>query len=101
MNGRLSERLPWCNAINLISGLGGWFCGCAAVVGGFGALCQPPQQFTVYIRANIGNTPSISRMSVLEVPLCFICIGYHWELSDLSREAEKRSNCEIGSNIKH
>jgi hypothetical protein len=53
------------------------------------------------MRANIGNTASISRMSVLEVPLCFIRIGYHWESSDLSREAEKRSNCEIGSNIMH
>jgi hypothetical protein len=38
---------------------------------------------------------------VLEVPLslCFICIGYHWELSELSGEAEKQSNCEIGSNL--
>ena len=38
-------------------------------------------------------------MSVIEVPLCFICIGYHWVSSDLSRKAEKRPNCEIGSNI--
>jgi len=36
MNGRHSEQLPWRDAINLISGLGGWFCGGAAVVGGFG-----------------------------------------------------------------
>ena len=42
------------------------------------------------MRANIGNTPSISQMSVLEVLLCFICIGYHWESSDLSGEAERR-----------
>ena len=40
-------------------------------------------------------------MSVIEVPLCFICIGYNWESSDLSREAEKWPNCEIGSNIMH
>ena len=45
-------------------------------------------------RPNIGN-------SVLEALLCFICIGYHWVSSDLSRKAEKRSNCEIGSNIMH
>ena len=38
---------------------------------------------------------------LIEVPLCFICIGYNWESSDLSREAEKWPNCEIGSNIMH
>jgi hypothetical protein len=52
-------------------------------------------------RPNIGDTPSISRRNVLEAPLCFICIGYHWVSSDLSRKAEKPSNCEIGSNIMH
>ena len=46
-------------------------------------------------RLNIGNTPSISRRSVLEALLCFICIGYHWVSSDLSRKAEKRSNCKM------
>jgi len=46
-------------------------------------------------RLNIGNTPSISRRSVLEAPLCFICIGYHWVSSDLSRKAGKRSNCKM------
>ena len=33
------ERPPRRDAINLISGLGGWFCGGAAVVGGFGTEC--------------------------------------------------------------
>jgi hypothetical protein len=53
------------------------------------------------IRSDIGNTPSINRMSVLEAPLCFICIGYHWISSDLSGKAEKWSNCEMRSNIMH
>jgi hypothetical protein len=42
---------------------------------------------------------------ILETPhqsaggqLCFICIGYHWVSSKSSRKAEKRSNCEIGTN---
>jgi hypothetical protein len=39
--------------------------------------------YSVY-RSDIGYTPSINRMSVLEAPLCFICIGYNWESSDLS-----------------
>ena len=34
-NGRHSEQPLRRDAINLISGLGGWFCGGAAVVGGF------------------------------------------------------------------
>jgi hypothetical protein len=34
MNGRHSERPPRRDTINLISGLGGWFCGSAVVVGG-------------------------------------------------------------------
>ena len=38
---------------------------------------------------------------ILEAPLCFICIGYNWKLWDLSGEAEKRSNCEMCSNIMH
>ena len=54
--------------------------------------------YTVY-RSNIGNTPSISWRSVLVAPLCFICIGYNWEPSDLSRKAEKWSNSEIGPNL--
>ena len=53
------------------------------------------------IRSDIGNTPSINRRSVLEAPLCFICIGYHWISSDLSGKAEKWSNCEMRSNIMH
>ena len=35
--GRHSEQPPRRDAINLISGLVGWFCGGAAVVGGSGA----------------------------------------------------------------
>ena len=34
-------------------------------------------------------------------PLCFICVGYHWESLESSRKAQKRSNCEIGSNLMH
>ena len=41
------------------------------------------------MRANIGNTPSI------EAPACLICIGYHWESSELSGEVEKRLNSEM------
>jgi hypothetical protein len=50
---------------------------------------------------DIGYTPSINRRSVLEDPLSFICIGYHWILSDLSGKAEKWLNCEMRSNIMH
>jgi hypothetical protein len=50
-------------------------------------------------RPNIGNTPSISQRSVLVAPLCFICIGYNWELSPPSGEAEKWWNSEIGPNL--
>jgi hypothetical protein len=50
-------------------------------------------------RQNIGNTPSISRRSVLVAPLCFICIGYNWERSPPSGEAEKWSNSEISHNL--
>ena len=39
--------------------------------------------YSVY-RSDIGYTPSINRRSVLEAPLCFICIGYNWEPSDLT-----------------
>jgi hypothetical protein len=46
----------------------------------------------------IGNTPSISWRNVLEAPLCFICIGYYWVLSDLSGKAEKWSNSEMRTN---
>jgi hypothetical protein len=53
------------------------------------------------IRSDIGDTPSINRRSVLEAPFCFIWIGYHWISSDLSGKAEKRSNCEMRSNIMH
>ena len=47
------------------------------------------------MRANIGNTPSINRRGVLEAPACLICIGYHWESSELSGEVEKRLNSEM------
>jgi len=59
--------------------------------------------FLHYMRWDNRNTPSISQMSVLEAPLCFvfICMGYHWESSESSGKAEKRSNCQIGSNIMH
>ncbi len=41
-------------------------------------------------------------MSVLEaLLLSLICIGYEWESSVLSEEAEKWSNCRIGGNIMH
>jgi hypothetical protein len=53
--------------------------------------------YTVYT-PNIGNTPLISRRSVLVAPLCFICIGYNWVPSPPSGEAEKWSNSEIGPN---
>ena len=53
------------------------------------------------MRSNIGNTPSINRMSVLEAPSSLICIGYRRESSESSGEVEKWSNCEIGSNIMH
>jgi hypothetical protein len=43
---------------------------------------------TLY-KAEFGNTPSINRMSVFEAPICFICIGYDWEPSPPSGEAEK------------
>jgi hypothetical protein len=56
--------------------------------------------YSVY-RSDIGYTPSINRRSVLEAPLCLICIGYHWISSDLSGKAEKWSNCEMRSNIMH
>jgi hypothetical protein len=67
------------------------------------ALLSPPQQLTLYKVGiwNIGNTPSINRRSILEAPLCFICIGYHWISSDLSGKVEKWSNCEMRSNIMH
>jgi hypothetical protein len=41
-------------------------------------LCASRHSNLHCMRVNIGNTPSISQMSVLEVPLCFICTGYHW-----------------------
>ena len=47
------------------------------------------------MRWNIGSTPSINRMSVLEAPLSLICIGYRRESSDISGEAEKWSNSEM------
>jgi hypothetical protein len=47
------------------------------------------------------NTPSINWRSVLEAPLSLICIGYHWESASTSGEVEKRSNCQISSNIMH
>ena len=49
--------------------------------------------------SNIGNTPSINRMSVLEAPSSLICIGYRRESSESSGESEKWSNCKIGGNI--
>jgi hypothetical protein len=75
-----------------------------AALRGWGAplwLCVSHRSNLHCMRANIGNTPSISQRSVLVAPLCFICIGYHWVSSESSREAEKRPNCEIGSNIMH
>jgi hypothetical protein len=56
--------------------------------------------YSVY-RSDIGYTPSINRRSVLVAPLCFICIRYNWESSDLSGKAEKWSNCEMRTNIMH
>jgi len=44
---------------------------------------------------DIGSTPSINRMSVLEAPLSLICIGYCRKSSKSSEEAEKRSNCQM------
>jgi hypothetical protein len=49
----------------------------------------------LYIWSDIGCTPSNSLMSVLEDPLRFICIGYHWESSQLCDNAEKQSNSEL------
>jgi hypothetical protein len=51
-------------------------------MGGSGAekrslCCRGPYFCTVW--SNIGNTPSINWMSVLEAPLSLICIEYHWE----------------------
>jgi len=51
--------------------------------------------------SNIGSTPSINRMSVLEAPSSLICIGYDWESASTSGEAEKWSNCKIGGNLMH
>ena len=87
-------------------GLAGELCTCSGIFRcGFRAeqwpLCVTATAIYSVFRPNIGNTPSISRRSVLEALLCFIYIGYHWVSSDLSRKAEKRSNCEIGSNIMH
>ena len=92
-------------ATYLISGLRASFCGSVAVGGGSGDECgrfvvADTAIYSVY-RSDIGYTPSINRMSVLEAPLCFICIGYNWESSDLSGKAEKWSNCEMRTNIMH
>jgi hypothetical protein len=106
MNGRHSER-PLCRAaIHLISGLVLWGrggCGRWAARGlssGRFAVCCGRHVFLHCMRLNIGNTPSINRMSmsVFEALLSLIlCIGYRRK----SGEAEKRSNCQISSNILH
>jgi len=58
-------------------------------VGGSGAekrsLCCRGTIFLHCIRSNIGNTPSINWMSVLEAPLSLICIGYHWDWRERAR----------------
>jgi hypothetical protein len=54
------------------------------------------QQFTLYI-GRIWKYPI--NQPDLVAPLCFICIGYNWEPSPPSREAEKWSNSEIGPNL--
>jgi hypothetical protein len=51
------------------------------------------------MRANIGNTPSIRQRSVLEVPLWLHMHRiFHWVSLESRGKAEKRSNCEIGTN---
>ena len=89
MNGRHSEWPPWRNAINITGGLGGivlWRRRLWARLSVFRPNLEIPHQ-------------SARGVFYLEAPLCLIFIGYHWVSSDLSRKVEKRSNCEIGSNI--
>ena len=62
------------------------------------------QRGTVFLhcmRWDIGSTPSIYRMSVLEAPLSLIWIEYDWESASTIGEAEKWSNCRIGGNLMH
>jgi len=47
------------------------------------------------MRWDIGSTPSINWMSVLEAPFSLICIGYRRKSSELIGEVEKWSNCQI------
>ena len=77
----------------------------AAVAGGSGAekrsLCCRGTVFLHCMRWDIGSTPSINRMSVLEAPLSLIWIEYDWESASTIGEAEKWSNCRICGNIMH
>jgi hypothetical protein len=86
------------DAICLIIGLGALVCGGAAVVGGSGAEWRSVASGKVFLHS-LGwydrNDQSTGLRSVREAPLCFICMGYHWESSVSSEKAEKWSNCQM------